>query len=91
MNKQDRMLRGYLRSRVAIRKFLDGDSGREFVVRVVGDDMSDTSERLRPYEGADRDWYTLELGCISGGSFSLDEIDAARKKCGGVLEVISPC
>lgn len=57
-------------------------------MRVVGDDMSDTSKRLRPYEAANRDWYSPR-GWISGGGFSLDEIDAERKKCGGVLEVVS--
>lgn len=87
---EHRMLRGYIRSRTAIRKFLEGVSGREFVVRVVGDDMADTRARLRPYEAADRDWYTPILGWISGSSFTLDQIDSARKQCtDGILEIES--
>lgn len=57
----------------------------------TSNDALDTnySERLRPYEASGRDWYTPFLGWISGHSFTLDEIDIARKNQGGTLEVES--
>ena len=88
-----RSLRGFLRSRRAIEKFLEGCSGSEFEVRVMGtqQDALDTnySEKLRPFETSGRDWYTPYLGWISGGSFTLDQIDSVRKQQGGTLEVES--
>lgn len=86
---EPRMLRGYLRSRRAIEKFLAGDSGREFAVRVVADDMSDSRERLRPFESADSDWRCDELGYVTGRGVSADAMDAARKRAGGVLVLVS--
>jgi len=88
-----RPLRGFLRSRKAIEKFLDGCSGREFEVRVIGTDCDSLEtnyyERLRPFEASGRDWYTPFLGWISGGGFTLDQIDAARKTQGGTLDIES--
>lgn len=84
--EKTRMLRGYLKSRKAIERFLAGDSGREFVVKIVGGDMRDSNERLQPYEASLRDWFCAEINhWVSGGSVSLDDLDAVRKKCGGVL------
>lgn len=93
MTTTTRSLRGFLHSRKAIEKFLDGCSGKEFEVRVMGTqhDPLETNynAKLRPFEATGRDWYTPYLGWISGGSFTLDQIDAARKQQGGTLEIES--
>ena len=90
---ETRSLRGFLRSRRSIAKFLDGCSGREFGVRVMGTqhDSLETnySEKLRLYEASGRDWYTPYLGWISGCTFTIDQIDSVRKQQGGTLEVES--
>lgn len=83
-----RMLRGELRSRRAVERFVEGDSGREFRVQVLGDDASPTGDRLRPYEAAGRDWYSPYLNLWVHAA-DIDTLDAARQESGGVLRLES--
>lgn len=75
----ERTLEGELRSRRAIEKFLDGNSGREFRCWSL-----EGNPRLRPFEAGGRSWYHRGLGWISNQN-TVEELDAQRKRDGGIL------
>ena len=86
MKADHRPLKGYLRSRRAIEKFLAGESGREFEVHIWKPGIGRVPGKLHSGEAALRDWECMNARTTLS---SVDEMDAARKGAGGVLELVS--